>query len=159
MIASLVMFKDCIDRCPQTQWNESHKDFPFSQVAFHTLFDCDYVFSENAEELKEQDFHRKNRNTFGEYEELEGKIAQRLYEHDFINAYYEYCKVKSISAISKKTLDEMMAPKSDVYKTMTKMERYMNAIRHVQHHTAQLGLRLQFITGIEMEWIGRGYEK
>ena len=50
----------------------------------------------------------------------------------------------------------MLEPKSDVWKNMTKIERYLNSIRHIQHHAAQLGLRLQFITGKEMDWLSRG---
>jgi hypothetical protein len=36
LLAGLYMLKGCIDRCPEEEWNERHKDYPFSQVVFHT---------------------------------------------------------------------------------------------------------------------------
>ena len=59
LLAGLDMLKDCIDRCPAKEWNESHNDYPYSQVVFHALSDCDYNLCDNEEELKEQAFHRE----------------------------------------------------------------------------------------------------
>lgn len=159
LLASLHMLKDCIDSCPETEWNEPHNDYPFSQVVFHALFDCDYNLCDTDGEFKEQVFHGKNRENFGSYEELEDRIPQRLYEREFINRYYEHCREKVASAVETKTNDDILVPNADVYRNMTKLERYVNCIRHLQHHAAQLGLRLQFVAGKEMDWIGRGYEK
>lgn len=159
VLAGLSMLKDCIDRCPEKEWNESHDDYPFSQVVFHTLFDCDYHLCDNDEEFKEQLFHRKNRGNFSDYEELEDLIPPHLPDRDFINRYYGHCREKVAVAIETKTHADLIIPNADVRRNMTKLERSINLIRHIQHHTAQLGLRLQFVTGNEMEWIGRGYEK
>jgi hypothetical protein len=155
LLASLYMLKDCIDRCPDKEWNERHNDYPFSQIIFHTLFDCDLNLSENEEELKEQIFHRENRQEYGNYEELDDRIKENLYERIFITKYYKHCLVKIEEKLKNRTSDELLLPNSDFYKSMTKMERYVNCIRHTQHHVAQLGLRLQFITGKEMDWIGK----
>jgi len=57
------------------------------------------------------------------------------------------------------TNDDLLIEKTDFYKTMTRMEHYVNCIRHTQHHAAQLGPKLQFITGVEMNWIGKSEEK
>ena len=61
--------------------------------------------------------------------------------------------------IESKSNENLLIKNSDIYKNMTKAERYVNAIRHIQHHAAQLGLRLQNMNGQEMNWISRGYEK
>jgi len=155
LTASLLMLKDCIDRCPVKEWNERHDDYPFSQVVFHALFDCDLNMSEDEKELKAQRIHGEHKKEFGDYEELEGRIAARVYARDFILKYYLHCLAKITTALEQKTNDELLISQSDYFKTMTKMERYVNCIRHTQHHAAQLGLRLQFITGKEMEWVGR----
>ena len=159
MLASLYMLKDCINRCPEKDWNERHNDYPFSQVVFHTIFDCDYSLSDNEVEFRQQDFHKNNREGFADYEELEDGIRKNLYDREFVNRYYDFCKEKVTSVIETKLDLDLIVPNSDVYKNMTKIERYVNAIRHIQHHTAQLGLRLQFVTSKEIEWISRGYEK
>ena len=161
MLASLYMLKDCIDRCPDNEWNESQRDYPFSEVVFHALFDCDYSLSENNAVFREQQFHRIEREIFGDYEELKdsGSRPQRLYERAFVNRYYEHCSKKIVTIFAGSTYGDLIKPNSDIYKNMTKMERYINAIRHIQHHSAQLGLRLQFSTDKEMEWISRGHKK
>ncbi len=155
LTASLLMLKDCIDRCPQKEWHERHNDYPFSQVTFHALFDCDLNMSESEQELKAQRIHEEHKEEFGDYEELEGRIAAKVYERVFIQKYYLHCLAKITEALDKKTIEELLISDSDYYKTMAKMERYVNCIRHTQHHAAQLGLRLQFISGTEMEWVGR----
>lgn len=158
LLAGLYTLRDCIERCPEEDWNESHDDYPFSQVVFHTLFDCDYHLCDNDDQFKVQEFHRRNVNIFSNYAGLEDFVPLHLYERDFIRQYYEHCRLKAISTIEGKTVDQLAVPNSDVRRNMTKLERYVNIIRHIQHHTAQLALRLQVVTGMETEWISRGYE-
>lgn len=158
MQAALHMLKSCIDRCPDNEWNEKRGDYPFSQVVFHALFDCDYHLCDHKKDLKEQIFHIENATIFSDYEELEERMATRVYEKAFISGYHEHCKMKVEEKINGATLEEMLEPNSDVRGNMTKMERYLNTTRHIQHHAAQLGLRLQFVTGEEMDWVSRGIE-
>jgi hypothetical protein len=65
-------------------------------------------------------------------------------------------KVKDV--VESQRQDSLLLPKGDVYGNMTKAERYVNAIRHIQHHAAQLGLRLQLLTGQELDWVSKAYE-
>jgi hypothetical protein len=155
LLSCLEMLKDCIDRCPIEEWNEAHSDYPFCQVVFHALFDCDLNLSNNEIELKNQEFHIENRKEFGNYEELDDKIKNSIYTNSFILKYYSHIinKVNSIFYVYENI--DLFIPKSDYYKSMTQMERIINCIRHTQHHAAQLGLRLQLITKKEMEWIGK----
>ncbi|HET7838379.1 MAG TPA: hypothetical protein VFL04_01380 [Rectinemataceae bacterium] len=157
LLAGLAMLKDCIDRCPEKDWHEGHGDYPFSRVAFHALFDCDYHLSEGERELKAQPFHQANRAAFGDYEELEDRGTKGMYDRGFVQSYFEHCRGKVEAAIEGRTAAELLVPNSDVRGNMTKLERYVNTIRHLQHHAAQLGLRLQFLTGKEMDWVARGH--
>ena len=158
MLAGLMTLKDCIERCPESDWNERHNDYPFSLVVFHALSDCDYSLSEDDSEFQEQTFHRANRKWFGDFGQLDDPYSKRSFERDFLIHYYEHCREKVVSVVEAKPDDELIVPNSDIRKNMTKFERYVNAIRHLQHHAAQLGLRLQYATGKEMDWISRGYE-
>jgi len=158
LLAGLSMLKDCIDRCPEKEWHERHNDYPFSQMVFHALLDCDYHLCDDDAEFKEQPFHRKNRAHFRDYEEIEDGMPPQLPERDFINRYYEHCREKAVPAIEAKCDADLTIPNTDVWRNMTKLERYVNLIRHLQHHTGQLGLRLQYATGAEMDWVARGYE-
>jgi len=156
LFASLHTLKNCIDSCPGSEWNERHNDYPFSQVVFHALFDCDYNLCDYKKEFREQKFHIENETVFDDYEELEDRKPTKVYENTFSNKYYEQGKkIKGEARIQTKTLDDILELEADVQKNMTKLKRYINSIRHIQHHAAQLGLRLQFITGKEMDWVSR----
>lgn len=156
-LAALRTLKDCVDRCPDAEWQESHGDYPFSQVAFHAVFDCDFCLSETRDDFMRQAFHRENARAFGDYEELGDGPRTRTYERDFVEAYYGHCVGKAEAMAAAKTNGAMLKEKGDIYMTMTALERYVNAIRHIQHHAAQLALRLQSMTKTETAWISRGY--
>ena len=159
LLAGLDMLKDCIDRCPVAQWNEPHNDYPFSQVVFHTLSDCDYNLCASPEAWHAQDFHRHNRAFFPDHQSIEDQVLRNAYEREVIYRYYTHCRERVVEVVEPQTLADLTAPNADIDRNMTRFERYVNGIRHVQHHAAQLGLRLQGITGTEMEWISRGYEQ
>jgi hypothetical protein len=158
MLAGLFMLKDCIDRCPDKEWNQSHNDYPFSQVIFHTLFDCDFNLCDERDDIKKQEFHINNKDIFANYEELTDEINNNIYERNFINSYYEHCINKIVNVIESNNEQMLFEQNMDVYKNMTKVERYINSIRHIQHHAAQLGFRIQNLLGQEMKWKSRGYE-
>ncbi len=155
-IASLITLENCINSCPIEEWNNGHGDYPFFQVVFHTLFYCDYYLSKNEEIFKHQEFHRKYKETFADYEELEYKLPVRLYGNEFIKEYMEYCKEKVRVEIKDLRIEELLNVREDDIKKMSKFELYIYVIRHIQHHAAQLGLRIQFITKKEMKWVSRG---
>jgi hypothetical protein len=157
--ACLSTLKDCMDRCPDAEWNERHGDYPFSQVVFHTLFDCDYHLCDDEGEFKRQEFHSANPKVFGDYTGLEDFVPLRLYEREFLDRYWEHCRLKALAKIGPKTIEELSVPNSDVRKNMTKLERYINIARHTQHHAGQLALTLQLIDGTETQWISWGGER
>ena len=158
LMAGLSTMKDCVGRCPDAEWDEDHGDYPFCQVVFHTLFDTDYHLCDDDAEFATQAFHRRNPQVFGDYTGLEDLLPRRLYSRDFVLAYYEHCRSKAIAKITPRTIEELSAPRADVRRNMTRLERYVNVVRHVQHHTAQLALTLQLLTGQETEWISWEYE-
>jgi hypothetical protein len=158
MLACMYTLMDCITRCPKEEWNESHNDYPYSQVVFHILFDLDLSLSGNKDELLGQAFHLENQKTFAEYEELEDRPRTGLYGREFIKRYYDHCLGKIKSIVETQCDEDLLVPNGDFYGNMTKAERYINAIRHMQHHVAQLGLRLQYLSGQEMGWVSRGYD-
>lgn len=154
--AALSTLEYCINECPTEEWQEKHKDAPFSQVVFHTLFYCDFYLSGDEAEFKNQAFHRENMGTFDDYEELEYRAAVHLYEKEFVIKYLKYCREKIRLKLQNQTCIELNNPVRIGNKEMTGLELFIYVARHIQHHAAQLGLRIQYLTGKEMKWFSQG---
>jgi hypothetical protein len=155
MLAALSTLYRCVETCPKSEWDKSHGDAPFSQVVFHTLFYADYHLSTSENEFKSQAFHEHNKNMFKDYEELEDRKAENIYTKDEIGAYMKFCveKIENIYADEK---NKDLGGKN-FSKNMNYVELSVYVTRHIQHHAAQLGLRLQQITGKELKWISSGW--
>jgi len=159
LLASLATLKQCVDTCPKEQIHEKHKDYPFSQVVFHALFYCDFYLSESKETFFKQDFHIKYKNVFDDYEELEDRLPTKLYEIAFLNQYVEHCRGKIEKALDEITDMELMQNSKMRKNEIVKEELFIDLCRHMQHHAAQLGLRIQVLTGKELQWITSGWKE
>jgi hypothetical protein len=157
MLAALSTLNQCLLSCPDNEWQETHHDAPFSQVLFHTLFYTDYYLSSDEGEFKSQDFHKKNKTLFRDYEELEYKQAEQIYIKEEIRAYLDFCQDKTNEYFNK-TEDGNLSKKSKL-RDMTVAELLIDNTRHIQHHAAQLGLRIQQITAKELKWISSGWKE
>ena len=152
MTASLDTLKYCIETCPDAEWQEAHKDSPFSQVVFHALFFTDFYLGRDSVPFKEQPFHVNRKDTFKDYEEMEDKIPEHLYEKPFCLDYLAHCLVKVKTMIEAETEETLVGPSGIDFRKISRAELYVYNMRHIQHHAAQLGLRIQMITGKEMPW-------
>jgi hypothetical protein len=155
MLAALSTLYQCIEACPKSEWNQSHSDAPFSQVVFHTLFYIDYHLSKNENEFKGQFFHASNKNMFKDYEELEDRKAENVYTKNEIDNYMTFCSKKIDSIYTNEKNMELNS--KNFSKNMNFIELSIYITRHIQHHAAQLGLRIQQITGKELKWISSGW--
>jgi len=156
MKAASATLKYCVDTCPDSEWDGAHGDYPFSQVVFHAIFYTDFYLGKDAVPFKDQSFHRLNAQTFADYEELEDRLPIRLYKKEFCERYLAFCREKIDTALADETADSLFGDSCISFRRMTRIELYIYSIRHLQHHAAQLGLRLQSITGREMPWVSSG---
>ena len=155
-LAALATLNQCIKNCPDTEWNESHGDAPFSQAVFHTLFHVDYLLSVDKEDFMSQKFHCGHKELFRNYGEFEHEGYAEVYSKDEIAIYLDFClnKIKERFCGTNK-IDVL--EKSEFWE-MTVLELSIDNIRHIQHHAAQLGLRLQQISGERLKWAASGWE-
>lgn len=153
LTAALQTLSHCIDRCPVHLFNESQGDHPFSQVVFHALFYADYYLGTDAVSFKDQPFHVAHSMEFADYEELEDVEPVHLYEQSFCQAYLEHVKRKANDTLQAESLAVLRGPSGISFRHMARAELHVYNTRHIQHHAAQLGLRLQFALGEEMPWI------
>lgn len=157
--ASLCTLNACIDKCPESGWNAPVANLLYCQVAFHALFFSDYYLGSDPESLKQQEFHRKNPDFFRDYEELEWRKQQLLYERDAIKDYLVHCRKKAIEVLAKETVESLNARCGFPPREFSRAELYINNIRHIQHHAAQLSLRLRIDEELDTPWFSSGWSE
>jgi hypothetical protein len=153
MMAALATLNQCIENCSDVEWEKPHGDAVFSQVLFHTLFYLDYYLS-SKHEFKLQQFHKENVSIFREYEEFEYKKAEQIYTRGEIRTYFNFCYKRIDEYFAKLEDNDLLAESG--HNKMKNMELLIYGIRHIQHHAAQLGLRIQQVTGKELDWVSSG---
>ena len=137
--------------------------YPFCQVAFHTLIFADLYLGQDAESLCRQPFHLANLAFFGDYEQLEDREPVSVYERSQIVTYLEFCRDKAASTLAAETVETLCAARIPLAKLLrteirdfSRAELHVNNIRHIQHHAAQLTLRLRLDSDVQIPWIGTG---
>jgi len=155
--ASLCTLAHCVARCPDHLWNTRVAKYPFCQVAFHTLFFADYYLGPDAESLRQQPFHLANPDLFGDYEQLQEREPESLYDKLQIETYLAFCRAKAAATITAETGEDLDAPARFARRNFSRAELHVYNIPHIQHHAAQLILRLRLDTGVDIPWIGAGW--
>lgn len=157
--ASLCTLGHCIVRCPDKLWNARVAKFQFCQVAFHTLFFADYYLESDPESLRRQPFHLANPSLFADYEELLDREPVMLYEKPQIETYLAFCRKKAVTTMASETGESLCAPVKFPRKSFSRAELHVYNIRHIQHHAAQLILRLRLDSDVDVPWIGAGWRE
>jgi hypothetical protein len=155
--AALCTLNECIDRCPEAAWRSKIVNLEFNQAVFHTLIYTDFYLGDGDETFRQQPFHRDNQGRFGDYEEFEDRVQVAIYERPFIQAYMTHCRTKLSATIAAET-DESLGEQSPFpWLTFSRAEVYVYSIRHIQHHAAQLILRLRRDYKQDMPWYKSGW--
>jgi hypothetical protein len=157
--AALCTLNACVDKCPQAAWNGPVVNIKFCQVTFHTLFYADYYLGVTEDPFRQQEFHRKHAGVFRDYEELEPHAPVNLYEKAWIQVYVEFCRQKAVSVARSETAESLAAPAGFPRKPFTRAELHMYNIRHIQHHSAQLSMRLRLDSQIDVPWFRSGWNR
>lgn len=157
--ASLCTLYHCIVQCPDSIWNAPVAKYPFCQSAFHTLFFTDYYLGQEPDAFRKQAFHLEHAEFFGDYEQLEYREPVCRYEKPPIQVYARFCRDKSIATLAAETADDLEATWKFNRKNFTRLEGHLYNIRHVQHHAAQLILRLRLDSEVDIPWIGSGWRE
>lgn len=148
----------CVERCPESHWNMTVGNLKFSQVAFHTLFFADCYMGRNSDELKQQQFHLDHPEFFRDYEEMEDRRQVLLYDRPTILLYMEHCRQKGSLAIASETAESLAGESGFYWLKFPRAEVHSYNTRHIQHHAAQLSLKLRNECGVEIPWVGSGWK-
>lgn len=157
--AALCTLGVCIDRCPDAAWNAPVANLKFCQVAFHTLFYTDFYLGPSAGAFRQQPFHRDHPGFFRDYEELEDRAQVLLYDKPSIKTYLDHCRKKAAEVVGAETVETLAGPSGFERRTFSRAELHVYNIRHIQHHAAQLSLRLRMDSNQDIPWIGSGWRE
>ena len=155
--AALCMLGRCIDRCPESLWNEPVGNLKFCQVAFHVLFFTDFYLEESDRTVRDQPFHREHADFFRDYEELEYVEQKQMYDRPAIRNYLQHCRTKFARVVAEESEQTLVARCGFARRDFSRAELHLCNVRHIQHHASQLSLRLLHVTGAGIDWVGSGW--
>jgi len=148
--AALSMLNDCLQGCPPEHWDTPIAKYPFWQVAYHTLcfVDC-YLAPDNAAWKPDPTFHPAGRA------ELDEEYPSRRFTQPELLEYLAICREKLGDALAAETRTSLEGPSGFSHLPFSRAELHLYNIRHVQHHTGQLGAFLRR-AGVDTMWVKTG---
>lgn len=149
----------CIDACPDAAWNGPVVNLKFCQATFHVLFFADFYMGETEEDFLNEPFHRENAHVFRDYEELEPRAPVLLYEKPWVKTYLSYCRKRCHDVVGAETAEMLTAKAKFPRKGFSRAELHIYNIRHLQHHAAQLSMRLRINSQTDIPWFRSGWKE
>lgn len=156
--AALCTLNACVERCPDESWNGKVANWVFNQLAFHALFFADLYLGREVDSMREQPFHRANPDFFRDYEEFEPRAPVHLYDKPGIMTYVQHCRGKAAEVLAGETAATLDGPSGFDWCRFSRGELHLYNIRHIQHHAAQLSMRLRLDAKAQVPWVGTGWK-
>lgn len=148
--AAIDMLANAIEACPDSVWSGQGRG-AFWYLAFHTLFFLDLYLSEEDESR----FHPPPPFGLTELED-EVVVPEPAYGKNELLGYLEHCRKKLDAVMAGMTEAWAASPCPFDYRKMSNGELLLYNMRHVQHHAAQLNLRLRQTTDSAPDWVSKG---
>lgn len=149
-LAALEMLWGTIELYPESCWDEPAPSPPFWRLAYHTLFFAHMYLQPSEEAFTPWPRHQ------APVEDLDEPLTPEL---------LPYCKTELLAYC--RECESMVGGMMDAFDLLqpvtgfswhqpqrSKVEQHISAIRHIQHHTAQLSARLRMATGEAVGWVG-----
>ena len=157
--ASICTLNLAVTRCPEPSWNKRVAALKFCQAAFHAVFFADVYLqpTDDVDLLKRQPFHVEHKADFRDYEELEDREQVLLYDKPFVLSYLQNVRRKARETIARESAEVLTGPSGFRRRTCSRAELHVYNIRHIQHHAAQLSLRLRLDTDVDIPWVGHAW--
>jgi hypothetical protein len=145
------MLDDCIRLCPGANWDDKVAKYPFWLVAYHTLYCLDMYLEPREEDYRtDPRFHPKG------MEEIENEYPSKRFSKDELLAYSEFCHEKMVRVLGGETPEALAGPSGHARRTFSRAELHLYNMRHVQHHSGQLGAVLRR-AGVDTSWAKAGW--
>lgn len=151
--ATLDMLQECIRACPPRCWKATVGKYEFWHVAYHSLYCTDLYTARSEKEWNTHPvFHPGGRK------DVEGEYPSRLMTKKELMAYLDHCRAEVRKAIRRETTASLAKPAGFGWLSFTRAELHLYSMRHVQHHTGQLGALLRRAK-VRTHWKKDGHAK
>jgi hypothetical protein len=151
------MFKEAVERCSDELWLDKTHINAFWQVAYHSLFYVHMYLQPKLEGFKPWAGHQ----TKVQYQNGIAGPSKKGSDLPLIPEPYSRAQVLAFLATCEGMIDgvldsfDLLEPNSGFpWYSCGKLEHQIISIRHLQHHTAQLGDRLRGAYGSGLSWLG-----
>jgi len=153
--AALCMLKEAVEQCPPEHWDGRLAQLTFRQVAYHTLFFVDFYLSPGEQDFALRELHLRGGD------EREPGTCPGLSQEETL-AYLAICREKLLATLAAETRESLQGPSGFSRRQIPRGELHLYNLRHVQHHTGQLGAHLRrvderFRNREALCWIGQGW--
>lgn len=159
--ASLSTLHLAIASCPAVRWHQPVVNLLFCQAAFHVTFFADVYLqpSDDPQALKAQPFHVEHQGEFRDYEEMKDRAQVLTYEQLFVQRYLLFVREKARRTLASESAHILAGPSGFRRRSCSRAELHIYNIRHIQHHAAQLSLRLRQTDGIDIPWVSHAWRE
>ncbi len=155
--AALAMLRECIEKCPAEQWDEPIAKYPFWQTAYHTLCFVDCYLSASEQAFQPRTAPPDCMHPAG-IKELADEYPSRRFEQSELLRYVQICLEKLRTVLTTETAAVLDGPSGFSRLPFSRAELHIYNMRHVAHHTGQLGALLRR-HGVELRsWVRAGWQ-
>ena len=155
--ASLAMFGEAIQRCPDEVGRAPTIRMRFRQIAYHTLFFTHVYVQQDEAAFRPGEHHQ---GAVQHPDAIAGPadpnsslpLIPKPYTKAQVLEYWTFCDQMIDDAVDQ--LD-LKSPQSGFsWYRMSKLEHQFVNLRHIQHRAAQLADRLRSAAGVGIKWVG-----
>ena len=150
MTQPLAILEESIRNGPVKKWNGIVGKYPFWQVAYHALYCSDIYTATSKDKWKPHPiFHPA-----GIADIQEEYPSQTLSKRELL-AYLMYCSKRIHNSLNRETESSLKRSAGFSWLKFICAELLFYGIRHIQHHTGQLGAYLQRVQ-VNTSWVKSG---
>ena len=155
--ASLAMFREAIEKCPDTLWSREQDRNKTWQIAYHVLYFVHLYAQPTLEDFvvwQGQHSESQNDDCFPSPPQAGSAlpIIPEPYTKDEVLAYLTYCEESIGDWIDR--LDLTSTSSGFSWYTMSKMEHQLVSLRHTMEHTGQIMERVRSTVDEGVRWRG-----
>jgi hypothetical protein len=162
--ASLSMLKQAIEKCPDSLWADTRYVNPYWRIVYHTLYFVHLYSRPSMYEFTPWEHHQTGIHDMDDVPAEDDILELTEHPHRPPQTGQPYTKAELLSywSVCDSMIDEAVntmeitaAESGFSWYPISKLEHQLVSLRHIQHHTAQLGVLLRSHADVRIEFFGR----